>query len=85
MIVSYETLRSDFTPNPQSAPRRRIWDLVVLEEAQKIKNRKVETSRVCKQLDRYRSWAMTGTPIENSIEDLAPLWSSWITFMASHK
>ena len=72
-IVSYDTLRTDFTPNPQSAPRKRVWDLVVLDEAQKIKNRQVETSVACKLLDRRRSWAMTGTPIENSIEDLASI------------
>ena len=38
-LVSYETLRIDFTHNPLSPPRRHIWDIVVLDEAQKIKNR----------------------------------------------
>lgn len=70
-LTSYETLRSDFTDNPHSAPRRRVWDLLILDEAQKIKNRDAEVSRKCKQLHRRRTWALTGTPLENSVEDLA--------------
>lgn len=69
-LVSFETLRSDFTENPASGPRRRTWGVVVLDEAQKIKNRDVDVARVCKRLSRERSWAMTGTPLENRVDDL---------------
>jgi SNF2 family DNA or RNA helicase len=70
-LTSYETFREDMTANPQSPPRRRVWDAVILDEAQRIKNRETEVSRKCKQLRRRRAWALSGTPLENSIEDLA--------------
>ncbi|MFN0071420.1 MAG: SNF2-related protein [Chloroflexota bacterium] len=68
-IVSYESFRVDFT----RATRRRSWDLVVLDEAQKIKNRETEISHRVKQIPRARSWAMTGTPLENELGDLASI------------
>ncbi len=69
-IVSYETFRSDFTDNPHSPPRRRVWDIVILDEAQTIKNCDTDVSRKCKLLYRRSAWALTGTPLENSASDL---------------
>jgi SNF2 family DNA or RNA helicase len=46
------------------------YDLVVLDEAQRIKNRCSATSKAVCELPRRRSWALTGTPIENSTDDL---------------
>ena len=46
------------------------FDLVVLDEAQRIKNRSSATSQVVRAIARSRSWALTGTPVENSSDDL---------------
>ena len=46
------------------------FDLVVLDEAQRIKNRNSTTSEVVRSIPRTRSWALTGTPVENSPDDL---------------
>ena len=71
-LVSYDTLRSDFGGNAQSPLRRQTWDVIVADEAQRIKNRN-DTSDALKGLKRSRSWALTGTPIENHEEELASI------------
>jgi SNF2 family DNA or RNA helicase len=72
-LTTYETLRSDHDPSPYAGPRRRTWGVIVLDEAQRIKNRDTGAARACKTLPRLRSWALTGTPLENSIDDLASI------------
>ena len=46
------------------------FDLVALDEAQRIKNRNSTTSEIVRAIPRTRSWALTGTPVENSPDDL---------------
>ena len=49
------------------------FDLVVLDEAQRIKNRTSTTSEIVRSISRSRNWALTGTPVENSTEDLVSI------------
>jgi SNF2 family DNA or RNA helicase len=46
------------------------WDLVILDEAQAIKNPGTKQTKAVKQLKANSKIAMTGTPIENSLSDL---------------
>ncbi len=66
-IVSYETLRSDAA---RVIRRHGKWDVVCLDEAQRIKNSGSDISGVVKSIESDRRWALTGTPLENSLEDV---------------
>lgn len=46
------------------------WDLVILDEAQAIKNPGTKQTRAVKKIPCYHRIAMTGTPIENRLSDL---------------
>ncbi len=50
--------------------RQRDWDLVILDEAQAIKNSGTRQSRTVKELKAAARIAMTGTPVENRLSDL---------------
>ena len=50
--------------------RKRDWDLVILDEAQAIKNSGTRQSRTVKELKAAARIAMTGTPVENRLSDL---------------
>ncbi|HEX2493443.1 MAG TPA: DEAD/DEAH box helicase [Steroidobacter sp.] len=52
------------------ALRRRRWRIVVLDEAQAIKNPGAQQTRAVKQLQADGRVALTGTPVENRLGDL---------------
>ncbi|MEJ5340899.1 MAG: DEAD/DEAH box helicase [Thermogutta sp.] len=72
-IANYELLPRDqefFTAKDETGEPRVSFDLVVLDESQRIKNRAGATSQAVRAISRKRSWALTGTPVENSTDDL---------------
>lgn len=65
-LVNYEQVRTDL-PDMQSliAP-----DVIILDEAQRIKNWRTKTAATIKALRSRYAFVLTGTPIENRIEDI---------------
>lgn len=66
-IANYETAVRD---REIVCRKEQPYDLVLLDESQRIKNANSTTNEVTRSIPRARSWALTGTPIENSTEDL---------------
>jgi SNF2 family DNA or RNA helicase len=71
-LVNYELLTRDVAFVADEQVR---FDVVVLDEAQRIKNRESKTSQVVRALRRERSWALTGTPVENRTDDLVNIFA----------
>jgi superfamily II DNA or RNA helicase len=81
LIANYEAILRDITIIKNHPP-----DMVILDEAQRIKNYDTKTSHAVKAIPRQHSLVITGTPIENRLIDLysimnfidpqylAPLW-----------
>jgi transcription termination factor 2 len=49
------------------------WDRVVLDEAHKIRNGDGEVARACRKIIAPIRWAVTGTPLVNSLQDVVSL------------
>jgi superfamily II DNA or RNA helicase len=65
VITTYGTLRRDV-----AALRAIAFDVVVLDEAQVIKNPHSDTAKACRLLRGDQRLALTGTPVENHLGDL---------------
>lgn len=66
-LINYELLTRDAE---LAADPRTFFDVVVLDEAQRIKTPGSKTASVVKSIPRARSWALSGTPVENHPDDL---------------
>jgi superfamily II DNA or RNA helicase len=64
-IANYETLHLDLDRVNGWSP-----DLVILDEAQRIKNWKTRTAQTVKKLPAQYAIVLTGTPLENRLEEL---------------
>ena len=69
LVSSYEQIRHDGLDRIPSG----AFDLVVLDEAQRIKNSDSATALACRLLPRKRAWALSATPLENDAEDVASI------------
>ncbi|KAG2237950.1 hypothetical protein INT48_002511, partial [Thamnidium elegans] len=78
LVTTYGCVLNDWTKSQNSnvyeSPLFGIefWR-VVLDEAHQIKNRASKTSLACSDIKSRRRWAVSGTPIQNKLDDLYSL------------
>ena len=65
LITTYDLVRQDRNLIENSQP-----DLVVADEVQRIKNSATSTAQAVRTIPATRRWGLTGTPIENNLDDL---------------
>jgi superfamily II DNA or RNA helicase len=68
VITSYATLARD-----EAVLADGHWDCVIADEAQHIKNRRTRNARALRSLRARGRFLLTGTPLENSLDDLRSL------------
>ena len=66
-LTNYEKLYRLHTPFI------REWDRMVMDEAHKIRNAAGDVARVCRGIKAPIRWALTGTPLVNSLRDVTSL------------
>ena len=71
---------ADSSDSQAGALARANWFRVVLDEAQTIKNHRTQTARACCGLRAKRRWCLSGTPIQNSVDELY----SYFRFLRHH-
>jgi superfamily II DNA or RNA helicase len=66
----YKLTNYDVIYRDRESIRRWQPDLIILDEAQRIKNWKTRTAQSVKQLESKYAFVLTGTPLENRLEEL---------------
>ncbi|MGA2093381.1 MAG: SNF2-related protein [Sedimentisphaerales bacterium] len=69
-IINYESLSRELE---WLGNQKFFHDLIIIDEAQRIKSSGSKASQAVKALQATRKWALTGTPLENKIDDLVSI------------
>ena len=83
VLTTYSTLSlegnesADRSSKKRQRPKQLIlemdWFRVVLDEAHQIKDRSTKTAKSCFQIKAARRWAVTGTPVQNKLDEIQSL------------
>lgn len=68
-VASYEAVRADFLLMPPTND----FDVVIFDEAQRLKNRESTTAIAARRISAGRRWLLSATPLENGVADLGSL------------
>ncbi|XP_047317649.1 DNA repair protein RAD5B [Impatiens glandulifera] len=87
VLTTYGVLSASFKSEGVNSIFHRIeWQRVVLDEAHTIKSSKTQIAQATFKLSSQCRWCLTGTPLQNSLEDLYSLlcflriepWCNWL-------
>ena len=76
VLTSYSTAAAEFS-DKKSYKRNALasiqWFRIVLDEGHQIRTQSTQVSKACCGLFAQRRWAVTGTPVQNRLDDLGAL------------
>lgn len=73
-LTNYDTLRQDMDI-VEKFRGKNGYDIIIADEVQKIKSPGTGYAKALKQLSCHIRWGLSGTPLENKLEDLAGVFS----------
>ncbi|KAF2764755.1 hypothetical protein EJ03DRAFT_256218, partial [Teratosphaeria nubilosa] len=80
VVTTYQTLTSEHAASNMAVEGgSRVgcmgvhWYRLILDEAHSIKNRNAKSTQACYALDSWYRWGLTGTPMQNNLDELQSL------------